>query len=160
MQDGSISSTIVATGDEYRRAIAVRRLIAAVVAIVAATILGIAAWVTPSPTGLGTHRALNLPPCGWIAIGDLPCPTCGMTTAFAHAADGNFLASFQAQPLGFVLAIAVAITLLVCIQVAITGSRLGWIFTRLWGKRMGWAIALTVVAAWGYKVVTYKGWIG
>lgn len=163
MQPGSISTTVQPTacrGHDHRHALGARRLIAAAVAIMAACILGLAAVMTPSPIGLGTHRSLNLPPCGWIAVADLPCPTCGMTTAFAHAANGNFLASFHAQPMGFILAIAVAVTLLVSIQVAITGSRLGWIFTRLWGKRMGWAVATMVVVAWGYKVLAYKGWIG
>lgn len=154
------SEALAVAGVQPRRAVTSRRLIAAVVAATAATILGVAAWMTPSPTGLGTHRTLNLPPCGWIAVADLPCPTCGMTTAFAHAADGNLIASFHAQPMGFMLAIAVAVTLLVSVQVAITGSRLGWIFTRLWGRRSGWALALLVIAAWAYKIASYKGWIG
>jgi hypothetical protein len=160
MQPESATPVISSTCDVPRRTLVLRRTIAAGVALISATILGMAAWMTPSPTGLGTHRSLNLPPCGWIAVADLPCPTCGMTTAFAHAADGNLLASFRAQPMGFMLAIGMAATLLVSIQVAITGSRLGWIFTRLWGRRMGWALALMVLAAWGYKVASYKGWIG
>src|SRR6185503_8103051 len=68
---------------------AVRRLIAAVVMLGCGTVLGVAAWLTPSPTGIGTHQQLHMPQCGWIAIADLPCPTCGMTTAFAHAAHGH-----------------------------------------------------------------------
>jgi hypothetical protein len=136
-----------------------RRLVAAAVVVACAIVLGIAAWLPPSPTGLGTHRALNLPPCGWIAWADLPCPTCGMTTAFAHAADGNLPASFHAQPFGFLLALATAMTLLVSLHVLFTGSRLGWAFARLWGRSTGWIIGAMVVLAWGYKVLSYKGWV-
>jgi hypothetical protein len=136
-----------------------RRLIAAGLAVCSAVVLGVAAWLPASPTGLGTHQALNLPPCGWIAIADLPCPTCGMTTAFAHAADGNLLASFHAQPLGFLLAIATALTFLASLHVCVTGSRLGSVFARLWGWWTGWFIAAMVLLAWGYKILSYKGWM-
>lgn len=102
---------------------------------------------------------LHLPPCGWIAMFDMPCPTCGMTTAFAHAAHGNLLQSFLAQPLGCVLAVSVAITWLVSIYVMITGSRLAGVFARLWGTRTAWALGFALVAAWLYKVASYKGWL-
>ncbi len=63
---------------------ALRRVVGAGVAVGAVSLLGVAAWLDPSPEGLGTHSQLSLPPCGWILTMDLPCPTCGMTTAFAH----------------------------------------------------------------------------
>jgi hypothetical protein len=135
-----------------------RRAIAAVVAIGAACVLGLAAWLTPSPTGLGTHSIeMNLPACGWITLMDLPCPTCGMTTSFAHAANGNLLRSFLTQPMGCLLAIATAVALLAGLYIATTGSRLGILFTRLWGRRTGWWIAGVAVFAWGFKVLSYKG---
>jgi hypothetical protein len=137
-----------------------RRWIAAVVVICSAGVLSIAAWLTPSPTGLATHEALNLPPCGWVAIADMPCPTCGMTTAFAHAADGDLLASFLTQPLGCLLAIATAIALLVSVHVFVTGSRLWHVFTRLWTRRSPWILAVVVIGSWMYKIASYKGWIG
>ena len=96
---------------------------------------------------------------------DMPCPTCGMTTAFAHAAHGHLLKSFIAQPMGFVLALATAMTFLVCVHTAATGSRLPRVFLRLWGgsnRRVhsGWILAGMIVAAWLYKIASYKGWIG
>jgi hypothetical protein len=136
-----------------------RRLIALVVALGCAAVLGLAAWLSPAESGVGTHEALNMPPCGWIAIADLPCPTCGMTTAFAHAANGNLIQSFQAQPLGCLLAIGTAMALLVSMFVAVTGSRLAWSFTRLWTRGSAWIIAAAVVAAWGYKIISHKGWM-
>jgi len=153
------SVSIARAGLNPSSATATRRLIAAVVATACAAILGLSAWLTPSPTGIGTHEQLNLPKCGWIAMADMPCPTCGMTTAFAHAARGNLLASFQAQPMGCLLAIATAMTLLVSIYVIMTGSPLARVFLRLGSTYSGWALAIMVLAAWAYKIVSYKGWL-
>ncbi len=136
-----------------------RRLVGAVVAVCAAGLLGVAAWLTPSSAGIGTHEQLMLPECGWITLMDMPCPTCGMTTAFAYAAEGQLWTSFLTQPLGSLLAISTAMALLVGIHVAVTGSRLGSLLTRLWGRRSGWIIALLIVVSWMYKVLSHKGMI-
>ncbi len=133
---------------------------AAVVAMAAATILGLAAYLEPSPTGLGTHTQLAMPTCGWIVTMDLPCPTCGMTTAFAHAANGNPVAALGAQPMGAALALVTAMALLVAGYVAVTGSVVGSIFGRLWSGRTAWILAVAVTAAWAYKVLVYKGLLG
>lgn len=140
-----------------RMSVRARRLIGAAVASPSAGILLLAAYLEPSPTGLGTHTELNLPSCGWIATMDLPCPTCGMTTAFAHAADGHFIASFIAQPMGALLAVAVAMALPVGLYVALTGSPVASLFGRLWGRGAAWAVGIAVAAAWVYKILSYKG---
>ena len=134
-----------------------RRVIGAVVALCAAALLTVAAWLEPSPTGLGTHQQLHMPQCGWIIMFDTPCPTCGMTTAFAHAADGHLWASFRAQPLGCLLAVTSAMALLLGSYVAATGSRVAGGLAPLWRPRMGWVIAAMVLLAWGYKVLSHKG---
>jgi hypothetical protein len=136
-----------------------RRLIAGLIAIGCGGVLGLAAWLEPSPTGLGTHEALSMPRCGWIAIADLPCPTCGMTTAFAHAANGDLAAALVAQPMGFLLALATAMTCIVGSYVVLTGSRVHRVFGRLCGIRTAWAVSFMVLAAWGFKTISYKGWL-
>jgi hypothetical protein len=135
-----------------------RRVIAGLVVLGGLAILSVAAWLTPSGSGVGTHEAMSLPKCGWVAIADFPCPTCGMTTAFAHAANGDFVASFLAQPVGFLLAIATAMATLVSLHIAVTGSRLERPFARLWGRHSGWILSALILAAWGFKIVSYKGW--
>ena len=139
---------------------AVRRGVGAGVAVGAAGLLGVAAWLDPSPEGLGTHSQLSLPPCGWILTMDLPCPTCGMTTSFAHAADGNLVGSFIAQPMGALLAVATAIALLVGTYTVATGSRVAALFGRLLGRRAAWLFGTAFVAAWVYKIVAYKEVLG
>ncbi len=137
-----------------------RRLTAVVVTLAAATILGLAAYLEPSPTGLGTHTQLSMPTCPWIVTMDLPCPTCGMTTAFAHAANGNPLAALGAQPLGAALALVTAMALLAAGYVAVTGSVIASSFAGLWSARAAWILAVVATAAWAYKVLVYKGLLG
>ncbi len=137
-----------------------RRVIGGAVALGSTTLLGLAAWLEPASAGLGTHSQLNLPPCGWILTMDLPCPTCGMTTAFATAADGNLVGAFVAQPMGATLAIGTAMALFVGAWTAATGSRVARLFGRLWTRRTAWIVGGAFVAAWVYKIVAYKEWVG
>ncbi len=134
-----------------------RRILGGLVAVGTAGVLSLAAYLEPAGAGLGTHEQLSLPSCGWITLMDLPCPTCGMTTAFAHAANGDVLAGIAAQPLGFLLAIATAMAFLVGTYVASTGSRMAGQLARLWVRGSGWLLIGIALAAWGYKVISYKG---
>ena len=138
----------------------IRRLVGVGVALCAAAILGAAAYLKPSPEGLGTHTQLYMPECGWIMLMDLPCPTCGMTTAFAHAADGHLVASLATQPLGAILAIATAIALLSGVYVAATGSQVAVLFGRLCTRRAAWILSAVAVGAWIYKILLYRGILG
>ena len=66
------------------------------------SLIAAAAWVDPDPRGYGTHRQFGLPPCAsrWIWGG--PCPTCGMTTAWAWLVRGEFGRAAAANPGGVV----------------------------------------------------------
>jgi hypothetical protein len=59
----------------------------------------------PDPRGYGTHQRLGLPPCTFRALFGIPCPSCGMTTSFAHFAHGHLWQAFRANPGGGLLAI-------------------------------------------------------
>lgn len=115
-------------------------------------VLGLAFWLTPDPSGMGTHEQLGLPPCSLVVMTGYPCPTCGMTTSFSNVVRGHVFAAFQAQPAGLALA---AITIVVFL-----GALRALLFGRVW--RVNWYrvspmwVALGVVAiillGWGYKV--------
>src|SRR5581483_2789888 len=69
---------------------------------VATAVLAVAHSLHPSERGFGTHEQLGLPPCIFLQLTGIPCPSCGLTTSFAHAAHLHWLASFTTQPFGFV----------------------------------------------------------
>jgi hypothetical protein len=132
---------------------------AGVIGAACLALLGVAAWLEPDTSGLGTHRQLFLAPCGWVTGFGVPCPTCGMTTAFACAADGRFLASLRAQPLGALLAVATSVAGLVALYVAWTGSALGGHMVRLLTPRVGWALLAAAGLAWAYKIAVFRGFL-
>ncbi len=121
-------------------------------------LLALAAWLTPAEAGIGTHEQMNLPPCSWPTLLGIPCITCGMTTSFAHAADGHFLKSFATQPMGFLLALATAMTVLLGFYIALTGSPIATYLFQGWSMKTTWIIIGLFLAAWGYKIAQFRGW--
>jgi hypothetical protein len=140
-----------------KRADGSTRVTSAIVAMFATAILVVAWVLQPSADGLGTHRQLGLPACGWIASADLPCPTCGMTTAFSHAAHGDLPSSFRAQPLGMMLAVGTAIVALAGVWTACSGSMLAPFLAAMLGPRLGWTLGVLLLLAWGWKILDHKG---
>ena len=128
------------------------RLIAAGIAVGCLGVLVLAAGLEPAPAGLGTHRALGLQACGYLARSGIPCPTCGMTTAFAHFARGDLPRSLYTQPLGAVLAAAAAMAVWGGAYVAATG-RPAYRLLRLVPARyyLPPLLALAVLA-WAWKI--------
>jgi len=115
-------------------------------------VLVVAASLDPSPTGLGTHMQLGFAPCRWITYLDIPCPTCGMTTAFANATHGHLLDGFLSQPFGFLLALASAIAFWLGGYVAVTGSMAYKFVIVLWRPAFIWSLAVLAFLAWLFKI--------
>ena len=90
---------------------------------IACAVLAIAGWLKPAAIGYGTHTQLGLPPCNFLRVTHLPCPSCGLTTCFAYAVRFQFWKAFLANPFGLlaffatVAAIPTAIFLL-CRQIS------------------------------------------
>ncbi len=114
-----------------------------------AAVLVTAALLTPSPSGIGTHTELHLPPCGFYVLFHRPCPSCGMTTAFAWMVRGRVADAFRTQPAGVAVFLA---------------ALCAWLYLPVaWARRRpfahlleGWA-ALAV--AWGLVVVILAVWV-
>lgn len=129
------------------------RLAAGAVALIAWVILLVAAALTPSADGHGTHEQLGLPPCHFQVVTGYPCPSCGMTTSFASFVRGDLAAALHAQVFGTVLA---AITLLAALGgtlMAVTGVNLGMIPARIFLDRTLWIFVLVGLAlsSWALK---------
>lgn len=133
------------------------RLWSALAALTCLAVLTAAASITPSPQGFNTHTQLGLPPCMWAAISGKPCPTCGMTTAFAHAAHASPLASIQTQPFGAFLALITATLFWLALHTAATGSRSLAMVGGLLKGWTWWALGTAFIAAWLYKMSTWQG---
>lgn len=132
------------------------RVAAAIVMLGCATPLVISARLAPDPAGIGTHRQLGYPACTLLVVTGYPCPTCGMTTAFAHTVRGQWTAAFHAQPMGMLLAIAAMTGLLASLSVLLSGR--GWTINwyRIRPTRVVLLIVLLSAAAWSYKIVTVQ----
>lgn len=133
------------------------RILAGGVAAGCLGVLGLASWLTPAAAGHGTHGQLGLPPCGWVLAMGRPCPSCGMTTAFAHAADGELARAAWAQPAGLLLAVLAAAGVWAAAEVALLGSNLSPLGAKLVGGRLLLAAGAVLLAAWIFKLATWGG---
>jgi hypothetical protein len=82
-----------------------------VIVLAGGVLLGLlvtAARLTPSPRGMGTHQQLGLPPCTIVALYGIPCPSCGMTTAWAHLLRGHVVSAVRSNAGGALLAVLAA----------------------------------------------------
>jgi len=140
--------------DAVRKAVRRRLRIRGIVIASAcwATVI-VSACMTPSRTGMGTHRQMGFPPCQWLATTGYPCPTCGMTTSMAAMAHGRFALAWTAHPFGTVLFAAVLAAALLGTFEACAGRDA---FARLRpGMWWAWVPILGLLAGWGLKV-----WMG
>lgn len=116
-------------------------------------LFGVASRLEPAASGIGSHEQLGLAPCGLMMLWRFPCPTCGMTTAFANTARGRFVSAFHAQPAGLALAVAVAVSAIAAGNTLVTGRTLRVNWFRLSPTGLGFGVAGLLLAAWVYKIV-------
>jgi hypothetical protein len=139
------------------------RLLAAGVGLACLAVLVLAASLTPSTAGVGTHReALGLPACNFLKTTGLPCPSCGMTTSFAWVTKGNLLASLYVQPMGTVVAVLAACCVWGGLYIAITGRPAHRLLRLLPARYTLFPLLLLGVLAWGWKIMIHlrgvDGW--
>ena len=133
------------------------RSVGGAVSCASLALLAVSASLTAEAEGHGTHLQLGMPACSWAERFNMPCATCGMTTSFAHAADGDLVASFLNQPMGAALAIMTAVVFWASAHVALTGSRIGELTARMIGGKTLLAAGILMVGAWVYKIITWQG---
>jgi hypothetical protein len=115
-------------------------------------LLALSASLTPSPEGLGTHEQLGMAPCTFHQLTGQPCPSCGMTTAFALMAHGRVFEAAIVHPFGallFALVLASAVVLSVCF--AVGRSVKLWCYSTK-TPLVIYALILLWLAGWGFKV--------
>lgn len=145
-------SVAVALGERGRD-----RLIAGIAFAATLGLLLVAASLSPDSRGYGTHESLGLPPCGFKAATMLPCVTCGMTTSFSHAANGQLLAAFTVQPAGTVLAILTAMGAVVSGLSLLYGFSLVPIGRLIARPNAILALGVILLAGWAYTLLVALG---
>jgi hypothetical protein len=88
-------------------------------------LLAIAAMLKPSPLGHGTHEQLGLPPCTFWVLFGRPCPTCGMTTAWAHLVRGQWVDACRVNLGGTLLGLLAIVAAAWLLASAAKGNWLG-----------------------------------
>lgn len=134
------------------------RIGAGIIALVAFALLFVAARLSPDPAGMGTHHQLGLPRCGMMLATGYPCPTCGMTTAFSHAAHLQPLQAIKAQPFGAFLALCTSVVFWGGLHVAVFASQLAQATARLLRPQVLWPLFAAAIASWAYKIAQVGGW--
>lgn len=133
----------------FERALAV----AALTAI--AGVWVIAGVLVPDARGHGTHEQLGLAACQMVRLFDIPCAFCGMTTAFAHLANGDVAQAIQTQPAAVVLAMLTFPAAVVAGFVAISGRVPSRIADLIASRRAVKFVAAVLIAGWIYKLFTF-----
>jgi hypothetical protein len=69
----------------------------------------------PDPRGFGTHQQLGFPPCSFRVLWQIPCPSCGSTTAFAQFVRGHWISAAYANVGAFFLAVVLTASIPWCL---------------------------------------------
>lgn len=148
--------------DAPAKASGMARLFAIALSGVAMALLFTASTLTPAVNGMGTHEGLGLQRCEFLARTGLPCPSCGMTTSFAHFVRGNWPASGYVQPMGFVLALLAGLTVWTGAYIAITGRPAHRVLWAVPGLAIVIPLLGIAIAAWAWKIIIHvrgvDGW--
>jgi len=151
----SADTSTPSIGFEIRLSDSRKRAIGFLVAVGAIGILMLAAGLKPDHEGHGTHQQLGLAPCPWVLRWNFPCPSCGMTTAFAHAANGDLKSSGATQPFGMLLAVGASVLAWGGLHAGIRGVDPMRLIPRGNGRAITIGAISLFLIAWVYKMIVW-----
>ena len=114
-----------------------------------------ATQLEPSPTGVGTHQQLGLPPCGWLEITGIPCPGCGLTTSFSNMVRLQVVGAARANPFGIMLFLVTFFTIPVAAIGFARGYRVLDTLERLHAEKFAILLSVSAMLVWGVRVVRH-----
>jgi hypothetical protein len=133
------------------------RLVFGAIALGATAVLVVARLLAPLPGGVGTHRALGLPPCGFLVWSGLPCPSCGLTTAFAHLAHFELAPALRAHPLGLPLFVLTTVLVPLAVRAVARGDALLPAIERFAADRIALGLTLALLFSWLARLIPRLG---
>jgi hypothetical protein len=141
------------TGEgEYVRAVSADRMQATVLFAASGAMLALGRWLEPSPLGLGTHAQLGFPPCLFLKFTGIPCPNCGLTTSFTHAARLQFIQAFLTQPFGLIVFLLAAMTAVFACYSLLTRKPMPIRINPDRKKTVWYSLAACYLLGWIYKI--------
>ncbi len=114
--------------------------------------------VTPSSLGYGTHLKLGLPPCGFLTVFGVPCPSCGLTTSFAHMVRLQWLGAWHANPWGVLLFIVTLSSVPIALKGLANASPVLETLHRFHTEKIALFLVIFGITAWLKRL--YFLWIG
>lgn len=139
---------------DHRPSISPRgRLLLAAIGLAAGGALATARTLAPDSRGYGTHEQLGWAPCWFQTWTGRPCPTCGMTTAWAYAVRGEATKAVAANAAG---AAACGVALLTTPWLLVSAAAGRWIVVQPTARVVLWigtaALAITLLD-WARRLV-------
>jgi len=133
------------------------RTLCGLAGLVFLAVLVTATRIDPDPRGYGTHEQLGLSPCGFHLVFNIPCPSCGATTSFAHFVRGQWRSAMTTNAGAFALAF-VSLLAAPWLLASAVGGRL-WFINEPFQVFFGVGVALTVIALshWLIRIVHSTG---
>jgi hypothetical protein len=116
--------------------------------------LAVAAVLKPSPRRRGTHEQLGLPPCTFSVLFGRPCPTCGMTTAWAHLVRGQWYEAGRANLGGTLLGL---LAMVAAPWLLASAARGNWFGVAPSGRGVAWitfAVLVITLIDWAVRLLT------
>ncbi len=147
-----MAASRIKTARVFQRASFLDRALMTCSALALLGMLVFAMWLTPDPRGFGTHEQLGLPPCLLRYYTGVPCPFCGMTTAFSLMAHGRVQESFVIQPAGAFAFLCAAILAPVLIALALAGRKIPAALDESVTRAVTGAGFVVVIGAWLYTL--------
>jgi Protein of unknown function (DUF2752) len=135
------------------------RLVGVALLAPSATVLGIAGWLTPDPSGMGTHQQLGLGGCTVLTLTGWPCPMCGMTTTFSHLAHFHLIDGFLNQPFGLILFGATVVMAVMGLLDLVSPGRRWLQALRLVDRHetlVAGILLFGMIGGWTYKILMVK----
>jgi Protein of unknown function (DUF2752) len=124
--------------------------------LISVSLLTIARLLEPSSQGVGTHEQMGLPPCLFLHLTGIPCPSCGLTTSFAYAARLDFFSSLITQPFGLIFFFLTIFA--IPFSIFLIRRRISWselLQARIVDRLIYVAIALYALS-WFYKIIIWR----
>ena len=117
-------------------------------------LLAVAAALQPDSRGHGTHEQLGLPPCTFYVLFGRPCPSCGMTTAWAMLVRGRLAVAFRVNAGGALLGMLACVGAVWLLLSALVGR---WLVRRPDSMTATWAAVVVLavtLAQWGWRMMS------